>query len=88
MQLTQGIEEMDMLGIFEQGIVGGVQNSVQSFMEMMCFCVGILISNPKVCFLKLFHLAIWFSSLSQFLIQGVNLVIIISANDLSLFHYY
>lgn len=31
----------------ERGIVGGVQNSMQSFLEMLSFVTGMLISNPK-----------------------------------------
>ncbi|KAI5058958.1 hypothetical protein GOP47_0025277 [Adiantum capillus-veneris] len=31
----------------ERGIVGGVQNSVQSFLEMLSFVAGMLISKPK-----------------------------------------
>lgn len=32
---------------YERGIVGGVQSSVQSFLEMLSFVAGMLISNPE-----------------------------------------
>lgn len=32
----------------ERGVVGGVQKSLQSLMDMLTYVVGLVISNPKV----------------------------------------
>jgi hypothetical protein len=35
----------------DRGVVGGVQNSLQSCMDLLSYVMGIIVSNPQVSFI-------------------------------------
>lgn len=44
--------EQDQVPEFDRCIVGGVQNSLQSSMDLMGYVMGIIISNPQVIYIQ------------------------------------
>lgn len=68
-------------------IVGGVQNSLQSMFDLLTYIMGMVISDPKVCFSKIWYVIVRFmrkfvTNISSFLLllirQDFGLLVIIS----------